>query len=53
MTGGGFGGCVLALVDAPAAPKVAEAVVEAFASQGFATPSWFTASAGPGASRLD
>jgi galactokinase len=53
MTGGGFGGCVLALVDAPAAPKVAEAVVEAFASHGFATPSWFTASAGPGASRLD
>ena len=52
MTGGGFGGCVLALVDAPAAPKVAEAVVEAFASRGFATPSWFTASAGPGASRL-
>jgi galactokinase len=53
MTGGGFGGCVLALVDAAAAPKVASAVVDAFADRGFAEPSWFTAAAGPGASRID
>jgi hypothetical protein len=44
---------VLALVDAAAAPKVASAVVDAFADHGFAEPSWFTAAAGAGASRID
>ena len=48
MTGGGFGGCVLALVDAAAAPKVASAVVDAFADRGFAEPSWFTGGGRPG-----
>jgi len=52
MTGGGFGGCVLALVDADATDQVAGAVTEAFASRGFAAPAPFVATAGPGATRL-
>jgi galactokinase len=52
MTGGGFGGCVLALVDASAADRVADAVKDEFASRGFAAPAPFVATAGPGATRL-
>jgi galactokinase len=52
MTGGGFGGCVLALVDADAAERVAAAVAEAFAERGFTAPTWFVAAPGPGATRL-
>ncbi|MDW5326420.1 galactokinase [Plantactinospora sp. KLBMP9567] len=52
MTGGGFGGCVLALVDAAAAEAVASAVTEAYAARGFRAPSSFTVTPGPGAVRL-
>jgi galactokinase len=52
MTGGGFGGCVLALVDADAADPVAAAVADAYAERGFTAPEWFTATPGPGATRL-
>jgi galactokinase len=52
MTGGGFGGCVLALVDAPAADRIAGAVAEAFASRGFAAPAPFVATPSAGATRL-
>src|SRR6185369_2035227 len=38
MTGGGFGGCVIALVPASLAPAVAGAVADAFAGRGFAPP---------------
>jgi galactokinase len=50
MTGGGFGGCVIALVDADAADPVAAAVTDAFAAQGFTAPAPFVAvpSAGAG-----
>ncbi|WP_460493783.1 galactokinase [Dactylosporangium cerinum] len=42
MTGGGFGGCVLALVDEEDCDAVEAAVREAFAANGFTppTPSW-------------
>jgi galactokinase len=50
MTGGGFGGCVIALIDAARADSVADAVAKAFAEQGFAAPAAFRAvpSAGAG-----
>ena len=52
MTGGGFGGCVLALVDADAADPVAAAVAGAYAARGFTAPVAFVAAPGPGAARL-
>jgi galactokinase len=51
MTGGGFGGCVLALVDAGAVDPVAAAVKQAFAGAGFAPPTWFAAVAAGGVAR--
>lgn len=51
MTGGGFGGCVLALVDADAADRVAHRVAAAFAERGFTEPTWFQAVAAGGAGR--
>ncbi|MEW2376430.1 galactokinase [Micromonospora sp. NPDC047812] len=53
MTGGGFGGCVLALVDAERAEAVAAAVTAAYAERGFAAPGHVTVLPGPGATRLD
>jgi galactokinase len=52
MTGGGFGGCVLALVDADTAGSVERAVAEAYAQRGFTAPEAFVAVPGPGATRL-
>jgi galactokinase len=52
MTGGGFGGCVLALVDEPAAAGVAEAVASAYAERGFQAPRWFPAVPSAGAGPL-
>jgi galactokinase len=52
MTGGGFGGCVLALVDADASDTVTAAVADAYAERAFTPPESFTALAGPGAGRL-
>jgi galactokinase len=52
MTGGGFGGCVLALVDADTTGAVAGAVTAAYAERGFTAPDSFVAVPGPGAARL-
>ena len=52
MTGGGFGGCVLALVDADRADEVAEAVASAYERHGFTAPTPFVAVPSQGASRL-
>ncbi|MBV1849176.1 galactokinase [Catellatospora tritici] len=52
MTGGGFGGCVLALVDTDRSDDVAAAVAEAFRANGFTSPSFFSATPAPGATRL-
>jgi galactokinase len=49
MTGGGFGGCVLALVDADRADATAAAIAEAFAANGFGEPKPFVAVPGGGA----
>ncbi|MEU4772163.1 galactokinase [Micromonospora sp. NPDC023644] len=53
MTGGGFGGCVLALVDAERGDAVADAVTAAYAERGFAAPGHVSVLPGPGATRLD
>ncbi|WP_441250597.1 galactokinase [Kitasatospora sp. McL0602] len=52
MTGGGFGGSVLALVEAEALPQVAAAVTTAFAQAGYATPRTFPVTPAAGARRL-
>ena len=52
MTGGGFGGCVIALVDRDATETVAQACVAAATDGGFSTPTIFEAVASGGAARL-
>ncbi|MEU0099568.1 galactokinase [Streptomyces sp. NPDC006267] len=52
MTGGGFGGSAVVLVEAAAAGAVAEAVSEAFAAAGHAAPGIFDAVPSAGARRL-
>jgi len=48
MTGGGFGGSVIALVETAAAEAVATAVEQAFGARGWAEPRWFLARAEAG-----
>jgi galactokinase len=52
MTGGGFGGCVLALIDADQADLTTAAVESAYAKNGFKAPTAWVAVPGPGATRL-
>jgi len=52
MTGGGFGGCVLALVERSSAQRVADAVHDAYRSAGFDDPAAFVAEASDGARRV-
>ncbi|MFF3645857.1 galactokinase [Streptomyces sp. NPDC002564] len=51
MTGGGFGGSAVVLVEAAEADTVTKSVVEAFAAAGFRTPRVFPAVASTGARR--
>jgi len=48
MTGGGFGGSAIALVEAGDAARVSAAILEAFTSAGFATPAFVDAVPGDG-----
>jgi galactokinase len=48
MTGGGFGGCVIALVSHARVDTVADAVSAAFAANRFAAPSFFLATPSEG-----
>jgi galactokinase len=52
MTGGGFGGCVLALIDADRAAETTAAVERAYAERGFTAPTTWPATPGPGAARV-
>ncbi|WP_049576692.1 galactokinase [Nocardiopsis sp. SBT366] len=52
ITGGGFGGCVIALVEAEGAQDCDKAVRAAFAERGFAEPVVFSALPSAGARRL-
>jgi galactokinase len=51
MTGGGFGGCVIALIRAEEVERIGGAVATAFATQRFAPPSFFLATPSEGALR--
>jgi galactokinase len=54
MTGGGFGGCVLALLRGPQAEDAVRAAVDvAYAERGFGPPAYFTAVPSAGARRLN
>ena len=50
MTGGGFGGSAIALVDADEVDRVAQAVADAFAEQGLRAPAFLVATASDRAS---
>lgn len=52
MTGGGFGGCVIALVPSERVEAAARAVQVAFAAAGHGAPAWFTTRPSAGATRL-
>ncbi|MDQ8708285.1 galactokinase [Streptomyces sp. LHD-70] len=52
MTGGGFGGSAIVLVEAASADTVTKAVEAGFAEAGFTAPRVFTAVPSPGARRL-
>ncbi|MFF0269155.1 galactokinase [Kribbella sp. NPDC004536] len=52
MTGGGFGGCIIALVEASAADNVLSAIEKAFAEHGFSAPASLAATPSAGASRV-
>ncbi|MDG4860767.1 galactokinase [Streptomyces sp. T-3] len=52
MTGGGFGGSAIVLVETGAADTVTKAVVAAFADAGFTEPRVFAATPSPGARRV-
>lgn len=51
MTGGGFGGCTIALVDADSAAVISAAIDTAFVEAGFTAPEHFLASPSAGAHR--
>jgi galactokinase len=52
MTGGGFGGCVLALVDSDRSDAVAATVASAFEAAGFTAPDSFLATPNQGVRRV-
>ena len=52
MTGGGFGGCMIALVESSQTRAVGEAVAEEFRRHGFPAPWSFPTPAAPGAEQL-
>jgi galactokinase len=52
MTGGGFGGCIIALVELGDSERISEAIAESFAAAGYGPPAYFTAVPSAGAQRL-
>ncbi|HLM22967.1 MAG TPA: galactokinase, partial [Propionibacteriaceae bacterium] len=52
MTGGGFGGCIIALVPAGEAERIGREIAERFATAGYGPPVHFTAVPSAGAQRL-
>jgi galactokinase len=52
MTGGGFGGCIIALVETERADETFTAIQKAFEEKGFRTPTSLAATPSPGASKL-
>jgi galactokinase len=52
MTGGGFGGCIIALVELGNSERIGRAIVESFGAAGSGPPVYFTAVPSAGAQRL-
>ena len=52
MTGGGFGGCVIAIVPASEIDAITNSITGDTTAGGFPSPTIFTARAGRGASRM-
>jgi galactokinase len=52
MTGGGFGGCIIALVDLGEGARIGREIAESFAAAGHGPPVHFTAVPSAGAQRL-
>jgi galactokinase len=52
MTGGGFGGCIIALVPAGTSDAVAEEITAAFADAGYGAPAHFLGIPSSGARRV-
>ena len=52
MTGGGFGGCIIALVAAGESTRIGGEIARSFATAGFGPPQHFTAVPSAGAQRL-
>ncbi len=52
MTGGGFGGCVIALVESDGVEHAADAIAQAYHERGFSPATVFTERAGTGARRV-
>ncbi len=52
MTGGGFGGCIIALCRVGEGESIAQEIAAAFAAAGHGAPEWFTATPAQGAGRL-
>ncbi|MCC2593076.1 galactokinase [Tessaracoccus sp. OS52] len=52
MTGGGFGGCIIALCHLGAGDGIGQEIAKAFATAGHGAPEWFIATPSPGAGRL-
>jgi galactokinase len=53
MTGGGFGGCIIALVAAGESARIGGEIARSFAAAGFGPPQHFTAVPSAGAQRLE
>ena len=52
MTGGGFGGCIIALTPVGTGEQLGQAIATAFTDAGFGAPEWFTAVPSAGARRI-
>jgi galactokinase len=52
MTGGGFGGCIIALVPAGEAERIGDEITQSFATAGYGPPAHFTAVPSAGAQRV-
>jgi len=52
MTGGGFGGCIIALVAAGESERIGREIAHSFAAAGYGPPQYFTAIPSAGAQRL-
>ena len=52
ITGGGFGGCAIGLIEPDRASDAAAAVAAAYAGRGYRAPSSFSATPGPGTHRI-